>query len=122
MSRIQTPTSVMMGTNCICSCKSNYHMITIMTTPLKTTEENNLKLQTLSLQHCFNIQKDKFNHKASLFGCLFVIESFLNQILNIFDLTLHSLWRLVNIILKINCTIPVFIFFTIFPLFLRHST
>ena len=100
MSRIQTPTSVMMGTNCICSWKSNYHMITIMTTPLKTTEENNLKLQTLSLRHCFNIQKDKFNHKASLFGCLFVIESFLNQILNIFDLTLHSLWRLVNIILK----------------------
>jgi len=30
-------------------------MITIMTTPLKTTEENNLKLQTLTLQHCFNI-------------------------------------------------------------------
>jgi hypothetical protein len=33
-SRLELTTSVVIGTDCICSCKSNYHMITTMTSPL----------------------------------------------------------------------------------------
>jgi hypothetical protein len=33
-SRFELPSSVVIGTDCIGSCKSNYHTITAMTTPL----------------------------------------------------------------------------------------
>ena len=45
-SRFELTTPVVIGTDCICSCKSNYHVITATTVPLK--KAINIELSTLS--------------------------------------------------------------------------
>ena len=39
-SRLELTTSVLIGTDCICSCKSNYHTITAMTAPENRCKKN----------------------------------------------------------------------------------
>ena len=69
-SRLELTTSVVIGTDCICSCKSNYHTITATTAPL--TYFNKVQIFTNWMlhmnkkkygQYMYNIDRNFYNSK-----------------------------------------------------------
>ena len=69
MSRIWTPTLMVISTDCIGSCESNYHTITAMTTP-----EGNLKVLIQCTLHVVYIYIVRNDHKFT--GKWFVFAAF----------------------------------------------
>ena len=72
-SRFKLTTSVVIGTDCISSCKSNYHTITATTAPclsIRSQTKNN-KYTHLSLEPVINIYEIAYNRKNGNPTCLY---------------------------------------------------